>query len=348
MRVTLRARFFLWLLLLLTIFVIVQSAVYAVVEILTLVQHPELDWREQLLEVALGAGLDIVLIPVLAIAAWWISSTMLRPIRALARTASEIGRGEIQRRVDTSAMPDDEMYSLAETLNHAFDQYTETIRRLDRFSSDASHQLRTPLASIRTQAELGLTQERSTAEYQDLLGSILEDVARLSHLVEQLMTMARLDADSRAASFVDFDLTALVRTTVMLYQAACEAEGMRLETCLVDACHITGNADLIREVLRNLLDNALKYAGTGHDVCVELMQDDESTILVVMDNGPGIPDSQAQAIFDRFHQVQPSGMAGSGLGLALAAQIVRVHGGTIVLVDRAGWSTAFEIRLKKS
>ncbi len=348
MKVNLRTRYFLWLVLLLLIFIAVQALIYGAVEILTLSHHAELDRKEQLMEVVVGVGMDIVLLPFLALAAWWISSHMIRPLSALARTAEEIGQGRIDERVDTSSMPDDEMRSLAETLNHAFDRYTETIKKLDRFSGDASHQMRTPLASIRTEAELGLTQPRSVAEYQDVLGSILEDVARLSHLTEQLMMMARLDSDAQSREFTRLDPAVLIRETAVLYGEAYRAEGMRLETELIDDCRIMGNEDLVREVVQNLLDNALRYAGSSALVRVALTRDNGMAVLSVMDTGPGIPADQAEAVFERFHQVQPSSAQGSGLGLALAAEIVRIHGGTIELVSHEGWGAVFEIRLKES
>jgi signal transduction histidine kinase len=347
-KANLRTRYFLWLLLLLVIFVIVQSVVYACVELLTLIHHPELHKGEQLMEVVMGVGMDIILLPFLALAAWWISHKMIGPISTLARTADEIGRGRIDRRVDTTSMPNDEMRSLAVTLNHAFDQYTDMINRLDRFSSDASHQMRTPLASIRTQAELGLTQERSVKEYQDVLASILEDVARLSHLTEQLMVMARLDADSQAETFTEFDLSVLVDETASLYRPLYESEEMEMESDFAAGCRVRGNRDLMREVLQNLLDNAMRHAGRRNRVRVELATDDADVVLRVMDTGPGVPKDKADVIFNRFHQLRPAGGLGSGLGLALAAQIVRIHNGTIDLVERAGWGAVFEIRLKKS
>jgi two-component system OmpR family sensor kinase len=348
MKANLRTRYFLWLLLLLLIFIIVQSVVYTCIEMLTLMQHPDLHEGEQLMEVVMGVGMDIILLPCLALAAWWISRKMIGPISTLARTADEIGRGRIDRRVNTTSMPDDEMRSLAVTLNRAFDQYTDMINRLDRFSSDASHQMRTPLASIRTQAELGLTQERSVKEYQDMLASILEDVGRLSRLTEQLMMMARLDAQSQAEKFAEFDLSVLVDETASLYMPLCESEGMQLETELLEGCQMRGNRDLMREVLQNLLDNAMRYAGRGSRVRIELTTDEADVVLRVMDTGPGVPRDKADVIFDRFHQLRPSVGQGSGLGLALAAQIVRVHNGTVDLVERAGWGAVFEIHLKRS
>jgi len=157
MKLSLRLRFFFWLLLLLVIFMMVQTLVYGLVEMMTIARNPELSVREQLEEVIMGVGFDLLLLPLLAIAAWWISSRMIRPIRTLATTANLIGAGQLEQRVNVESMPDDEMRMLAQVLNQAFDRYRHAMNNIDRFTGDASHQLRTPLASMRLTAEVALS-----------------------------------------------------------------------------------------------------------------------------------------------------------------------------------------------
>lgn len=138
MKVSLRVRFFLWLLFLLVVFMAVQTIVYSFVEIATLENHPDMNVVEQLEEVVMGVGLDVLLLPLIALVAWWISARMLQPVRTLATTASQIGSGQLESRVDAQKMPDDEMRTLANVLNLAFDRYQEALRHLDRFTGDAS------------------------------------------------------------------------------------------------------------------------------------------------------------------------------------------------------------------
>ncbi len=346
MKISLRIRFFLWLLLLLVIFMAVQTLVYTFVELATMPHQPELDIREQLKEVAMGVSLDLLLLPVLAVVAWWISSRMLRPIRTLASTAGLIGDGHLDQRVDVAVMPDDEMRKLGQVLNHAFDRYQQAIGRLERFTGDASHQLRTPLASIRMTAEVALTQQaQEPAMYRDVLGSILEDVAQLSHLVDQLLAMARLGSDEVRSAFTEIDLSTLLQGAVDVYRPACELSGIALDVDAADGVSLRGNPDLLQEALRNLLDNALKFGADGRCIHVEATSSGKTAEIAVMDKGPGIAAEHTDAIFQRFYRAPSPVSQGSGLGLALVRDIANLHGGSVRLDRRPGWGCVFVLRL---
>jgi len=346
MKISLRVRFFLWLLLLLVIFMAVQTLVYTFVEIATMAKHPEFNVREQLAEVVMGVSLNLLLLPVLAVVAWWISSRMLRPIRTLASTAGLIGDGHLDQRVDVEIMPDDEMRKLAQVLNHAFDQYQQAIGRLERFTGDASHQLRTPLASIRMTAEVALThQGEDPAMYRDILGSILEDVAQLSHLVDQLLAMARLGRDEVRSAFKEIDLAALLQGAAEVYRPACELSGVTLFVESACGVSLRGNPDLLQEALRNLLDNALKFGADGGCLRVEVTSHGKTVEIAVMDKGPGIAEEYAEAVFQRFYRAPSPVSQGSGLGLALVRDIANLHGGSVRLDRRPGWGGVFVLRL---
>jgi len=346
MKISLRVRFFLWLLLLLVIFMAVQTLVYTFVEIATMAKHPEFNLLEQLEEVAMGVSLNLLLLPVLAVVAWWISSRMLRPIRTLASTAGLIGDGHLDQRVDVEIMPDDEMRKLAQVLNHAFDQYQQAIGRLERFTGDASHQLRTPLASIRMTAEVALThQGEDPAMYRDILGSILEDVAQLSHLVDQLLAMARLGRDEVRSAFKEIDLAELLQGAAEVYRPACELSGVTLFVESACGVSLRGNPDLLQEALRNLLDNALKFGADGGCLRVEVTSHGKTVEIAVMDKGPGIAEEYAEAVFQRFYRAPSPVSQGSGLGLALVRDIANLHGGSVRLDRRPGWGGVFVLRL---
>jgi two-component system sensor histidine kinase QseC len=345
MKVSLRIRFFLWLLLLLVIFMLVQTVVYTGVEIATLAKHPDFSVREQLEEVVMGVGMNILLLPLLAVVAWWISSRMIKPIRTLASTAKRIGDGQLDHRVDAQAMPDDEMRTLAGVMNLAFDRYQRVMRDLDRFTGDASHQLRTPLASIRMTAEVALSRKEDSGSSRDVLGSILEDVAKLSHLVDQLLAMARLGADGVRTSFTEVDAGQLLRSAVDFYRPTCKLLGLTLDAEDGADCAVCGNQDLLMEALRNLIDNAMRFAGDKGRIRLTVVKNDSVVEISVMDTGPGIAEEHAEAIFERFYRVPSSSSAGSGLGLALVREILRIHGGSIRLASRPGWGAVFVISL---
>lgn len=344
MKVSLRIRFFLWLLALLVIFILVQAAVYSLVELATLARNPELSLASQLFEVVLGVGLDLLLLPLLAAAAWWISSRMLQPLRQLAHTAEQIKAGQLEQRMDLQRMPDDETRTLAEILNSAFDRYREALERLERFASDASHQLRTPLAAIRSTAEVTLSRDRDKETYREGLGSVLEEVAKLSHLVDQLLRMARLDTTAQRSAFIDIDLDALLQSAVELYRPACGRLGVALQGEAHTGAQVRGNPELLREAIQNVLDNAVRYAGEGGRIRVVADRQDKMVEITVMDSGPGVPPAYAEVIFERFRQGPHASPQGSGVGLAFVREILRIHGGAIQLAPAArypSWGAVF-------
>lgn len=347
MKMSLRVRFFLWLLVLLVVFMAVQAVVYGLVEISTMQKHPELRLTDQLEEVVMGVGLDALLLPLIAVVAWWISSRMLRPVRALAATASQIGEGQLESRVDAQKMPDGEMRTLANVLNLAFDRYQGAMRNLERFTGDASHQLRTPLASMRMTAEVALSSHADLDTCRDVLGSILEDVAKLSHLVDQLLTMARLGASGVQAAFADVDIGQLLRSAADFYRPTCRLLGLVLDVEEGVGCTISGNPDLLMEALRNLIDNAMRFAGEKGRIRLTAQKKDNAVELMVMDTGPGIRPEHAEAVFQRFNRIASlsSQDSGNGLGLALVREILRLHDGHIHLEVRPAWGAVFVISL---
>jgi signal transduction histidine kinase len=344
MKISLRIRFFLWLLALLVIFILVQAVVYSLVELATLARNPGWSLASQLFEVVLGVGLDLLLLPLLAAAAWWISSRMLQPLRQLAHTAEQIKAGQLEQRMDLQRMPDDETRTLAEILNSAFDRYQEALERLERFASDASHQLRTPLTAIRSTAEVTLSKDRDKETYREGLSSVLEEVAKLSHLVDQLLRMARLDATAQRDAFVEVDLDALLQSVVALYRPACDRLGIALQGEARTGARLRGNPELLREAVQNVLDNAVRFAGEGGRIRIVSDRRDKTVAITVMDSGPGVPPAYAETIFERFRQGPHTSPQGSGVGLAFVREVLRMHGGAIRLAPTTAypsWGAAF-------
>jgi signal transduction histidine kinase len=200
-----------------------------------------------------------------------------------------------------------------------------------RFTADAAHELRTPLAALAVQASVAL-RARDSAERDHALAQITAGTKRASHLIEQLLTLARLDP-----------ALGLAQSPVRLGEVAAEvcadqagaalAKGIQLELEAEKDIRVRGNADLLRVLLRNLVDNALRYTPSGGQVLVALTRDAAKIRLTISDNGPGIPPVLRDQALERFHRLADQEIEGSGLGLSIAARIAELHGARLDLGD---------------
>ncbi len=341
-----RSRIFLYLLLLLALFVVSQAVIYLVVEIIHFTGNPYETMWEGLTEVAEAMGMTLLLIPPWALAAWWISRWMMRPLRAMADTAGRIRAGKWSERIETATMPDDETKRLAETMNAAFDGYAGALRRLERFSGDAAHQLRTPIAAMRSLGEVALSRARTAGEYREGLETMLGELDRLTRIVEQLLQLSRLEAGVLQTSFALVPLEKVVERVRQIYQPVAEVRGVELGVqAKAVGVPVAGIEELLVEMLGNLVDNALRHTPDGGSVQMELdAQPDGGICLAVTDSGPGIPAEYAQKIFDRFAQMPGGGAGAAGLGLSLAAEIAQAHGGRLALANPGQPGARFECR----
>jgi two-component system heavy metal sensor histidine kinase CusS len=340
-----RSRTFLYLLVLLGLFVASQALIYTAVEYAHRVANPYESFREGLEEVVQATGLTVLLLVPLTAAAWWIARRITRPLHAVAATAKRIRGGRWNERIETATMPDDETKVLAETLNAAFDGYAGALRRLERFSGDAAHQLRTPIAAMRNLGEVSLSRSRTADEYREALETMLGELDRLTRIVEQLLQLSRLDAGALKGRFAPIPLGAVIEQVRQIYEPLAEARGVELAVASA-VVRVAGIEELLVELLGNLVDNALRHTPKGGTVRIEVAAAADGAVrLAVTDSGPGIPDEFAQKIFDRFAQV-PGGETGTaGLGLPLAAQIAAVHGGELKLANPGKPGARFECRL---
>ena len=340
-----RSRIFLYLLLLLVLFVSSQAAIYTAVEWAHRRANPYESFEEGMEEVLQGVGLTLLLVPILAGVAWVLSRRMIRPLQAVADTAKRIRGGQWSERIETATMPNDETKSLAETVNAAFDGYAGALRRLERFSGDAAHQLRTPIAAMRNLGEVALSRSRTAEEYRETLETMLGELDRLTRIVEQLLQLSRLEAGALKARFAPIPLRSVVEQVRQIYQPLAEARGVELAVAADANVRVAGIEELLVELLGNLADNALRHTPKGGTVRIDVAGTGGAVRFAVTDSGPGIPDEFAQKIFDRFSQV-PGGEAGTaGLGLSLAAQIAAVHGGALTLANPGQPGACFECRL---
>jgi two-component system OmpR family sensor kinase len=278
----------------------------------------------------------------------------LRPLDRMEVTAGEIAAGELSRRV-SPASPGTEVGRLGIALNamldrleRAFADRAASEERLRRFLADASHELRTPLASIRGYAELfrmGAAAEQADTELA--MRRIEDESKRMGILVEDLLTLARLDeAPERKRRPVD--VAALARDAVA--DARATAPERPIEIAAPVAATVTGDAHQLRQVLANLLGNALVHAPIGSPIEVAVEQDGDAVVITVRDHGPGLPAGSHESLFDRFWRAEGGrerGKAGAGLGLAIARRLVDAHHGTISAEDAPGGGALFIVRLPK-
>ena len=229
-----------------------------------------------------------------------------------------------------------------------------SFKQMIQFTADASHELRTPLTVIRGNLELALRHNGNhdscerTAEIQEILAQSLEEAERLSGTVGQLMELTQLDSGEIQLEKEVFDLTELVAMTVEQMKLLAEDKQIHLETQLSPAIKVQGDRYRLKQVLLNLIDNAIKYCPTGTRIQIRLAQTDSSCVLEVKDNGPGIPKSDIQRLFDRFYRIDKARsreIGGSGLGLSICRSICEGHGGRIEAESEVGRGSTFRVTL---
>jgi len=243
---------------------------------------------------------------------------------------------------------DDEVGQLTTTINGMIARLERSFAEIRRFTADASHELRTPLTVIRTEAEVALRQPPGTGEYQQLLGSILEECDRLSRLTDQLLFLSREDARPTDRPSSAVQLAALLADVTETMRPVAEAKSLNLEHTLQNHAQVRGDEGRLRQVFYNLLDNAIKYTPAGGTVKVESISEDHHIIINVRDNGIGIPVADLPHVFDRFYRVDKARsreQGGTGLGLSIAQSIVQAHGGSIDLVSEPGRGTTCTVKL---
>jgi two-component system OmpR family sensor kinase len=298
-------------------------------------------------------GLVIVgILIALGALAWWLVSIGLRPLERIGRTAGSIAAGDLSRRVDP-AEPRTEVGRLGLALNRmlerledAFSKQRASEDRLRAFIADASHELRTPLASIRGYAELfRIGAARDPEDTEKAMSRIESEAARMGVLVEDLLTLARLD-EVRDVIREDVDLTRLAGDAVD--DARATAPDREIDLRVAGHAHVAGDPHQLRQVFANLLRNALVHTPAGTPVEVDVRGEGATTVFEVRDHGPGLPTDENDALFERFWRAEHGrerGKAGAGLGLAIVAGIVAAHHGEVHAENALGGGARFTVRL---
>ncbi len=278
-----------------------------------------------------------------------LANQALRPVDRITRAADRIAAGDLTERVPEPAKMD-EIGRLAATFNHMISRLQAAFERQKQFTSDASHEMRTPLAVMRGDIEITLRRERTVDEYQRVLTSNLEEIVRLSRLVEDLLTLARADAGRVELRYEPIELNELCQQMVEYISPLAH---QREQTLGYDAPNapVMINADVqrIKQLLLNLLDNAIKYTEPAGDITLGLKTEDKDAVITVADTGRGIPPEDLPHIFDRFFRrsakISDRSAAGFGLGLSIVKWIVDSHGGKTEAQSEVGKGTTFTVRL---
>jgi len=291
-------------------------------------------------------GLAPLAIGAAGLGGWFLARRALAPVDAMVEATRRIEAEDLAHRIEPPGTQD-ELGRLAGVLNDMLARLEKSFATVREFSADAAHELRTPLTILKGEIEVALRSSPDSEEYRRVLASCLEEVDRLSNLVEDLLFLARSDSGAVELAQTPVDLTDLVAEVAPVLHALAEAQHVRLSVELPSASVLVrGNRSMLFRVVFNLGENAIKYTGADGDVTVTLRVAGDAAHLEVCDTGPGIaPEDQAR-IFDRFYRGDPArGRGGVGLGLALVRSIVDLHQGQISLHNVAGRGACFTVVL---
>lgn len=286
----------------------------------------------------LGIAL-LVTILLASITGQWIASKAMRPIGSMAALAEGITANNLHDRL-VVANPRDELGALAAVFNHLLERLEQSFQQLQRFTADAAHELRTPLASLRTVGEVALSEPRPAEHYRDAISSILEETQRLNHTIDSLLLLARAETGNSEANSEDIDLSALLSEVTNMLSVLAEEKSLEIVPSADTKGHLVvhGDRSLLRVALINVVHNAIKFSPNGGTIRIALTSDsidDTAALITITDQGPGLQEDEFERAFDRFYRGRNVlANNGNGLGLSIVRLIVERLGGSVYF-DRA-------------
>jgi heavy metal sensor kinase len=289
-----------------------------------------------------------LLLVVAAGVGYWMSRKALAPVDDLVQTARAVSGTSLNSRLP-KLNTGDELQRLSDTLNEMLERIESAFLRITEFTADASHELRTPVSLIRTEAELALRRSRGEAEYRESLQHILSEAERTTKLIEQLLELARADSGREILEMKPVNLEAALRSSFDGWKQVSRAREIQFTADIREgSTFVLADETMLRRVLDILLDNAFKYTPSQGSVHVALAQNAQNAIVTVQDSGVGISEQDQGKIFERFYRVDKArsrSQGGTGLGLAIAQWIVTQHRGTITVNSRPGEGATFRMEL---
>jgi two-component system, OmpR family, sensor kinase len=300
------------------------------------------------LRIILWSSVPIALI-LTGISGWFLARKSLAPVVAMAERADRIGAGDLGGRLPV-ANPRDELGRLAETFNRLLARMAVAFTQQQRFMADASHELRTPIATARTAAAVTLQQpHRAEEEYRQSLQIVQDQSDRLARIVDDMLTLARADAGEYPLRTEPLYLNELVDEVARDARVLSARAGVRIDVDPAPDAPFVGDEHLLKRLIMNLVDNAIRHTPAGGAVRLSLAPDGTGFVLTVSDTGGGIPHAAQAHIFERFYRSDASRIRrddrGAGLGLAIARWIAEAHAGTLELVNSSSHGTVMRLTL---
>jgi len=293
----------------------------------------------------------IILVPVALILSvlggWFLANKSLKPVDKITKTARDITAQNLDQRIVTVDV-DDEIGRLILTFNDMIGRLQSSFDQVKQFSIDASHELRTPLTVMRGELELALRSKQPNEAYRQILSSTLDEILRMSSIIENLLLLAKGDIGRSTITFEQVDLAPIIRELHEDGEMLAERKHIQVKLETVEDLSVSGDTVRLRQLVLNLLDNAIKYTPEHGTVALSLVRENGSAKIIVKDNGIGIPPEDQPKIFDRFYRVDKGRsreMGGTGLGLSIAQWITETHRGKIFVQSEVNKGSVFSVLL---
>lgn len=276
---------------------------------------------------------------------FFLASRALRPIDRITKIAMEISKGDLSRRIKMKKSSD-EVGRLADTFDEMLDKLESSIKKERQFASDASHELRTPIAVINAQVEQALSSKRKLQEYREALKTVGDEGRKMNHIISQLIMIYRSEEGRYKFNFENIEINEIISDIVEEFKTIADSKEIKIDFKTEDKIIVKADQTLITRLFINLIENAMKYTGENGKISINTGQDGKNAIVIIEDTGIGISEKDIPYIFDRFYQAESSRSgSGSGLGLSIVKWIINIHKGSVDVESNINKGTTFIIKL---
>jgi heavy metal sensor kinase len=293
------------------------------------------------------AGISLTVLILGGIGGIALAHRLVGPLARMAGHARRITAEDLHERLQTEG-GGEEVEHLRDAFNSTLERLESSFSQLRRFTADASHEIRTPLTALRSVGEVALQGAQSKEEYREVIGTMLEEVDRLSRLADELLAIARAESGQGHFLFERLDLARLAADVASQLEVLAEERQQLLKVRADEEVTVNGDRLSLRQALMNLIDNAIKYSPERSEVTVAVGSDGAQAVVEVIDQGAGIAPEHRERIFERFYRIDPSRsreMGGTGLGLSLVKLAAEAHGGKVEVDEREGGGSVFRFTL---